>query len=198
MRRDEFEVKNEDIIKEILGECEHGVLSLISESKPYGVALNFVFFDGKLCFHGAKSGKKIKAIKENKNASFLAVQEYSLIPSYFSDPSLACPATQFFSSVHAEGEVKFVESVEEKALIMSAFMEKLQQEGGYEPIVANEMYTKMLKAISVFVLTPKVMSLKVKVGQNLSDEKFASFIKKLEARAYDKDIETIKAMKQFR
>lgn len=198
MRRDEFLVTNKETIEEILNECEYGVLSLINENEPYGVPLNFVYFQEKFCFHGAKAGKKIKCIKEDKRASFVGVKEYSRIPSYFSDPNLACPATQFFASVHAQGKVEFVEDVSYKAKILSAFMQKLQKEGGYEPIIPNEMYNKMLKTTAVFTLTPNTISLKIKAGQNVKEQAFQNLINQLEKRGTKKDLHTIEIMKKFR
>ena len=65
MRRDEFNVKDEKSINEILTECEYGTLSLISDNKPYCVALNFVKYENSIFFHGSKEGKKIEAIKNN-------------------------------------------------------------------------------------------------------------------------------------
>lgn len=194
MRRDEFRVENPQAIKQVLDECEYGVLSLISEGNPYGVGLNFVYFEDKFCFHGAKSGKKIKAIKTNPNASFFAIKEYSRIPSYFFDSPLACPATQFFASVYAFGAINFVETIEQKATILSSFMEKLQKEGGYEPIIPNKIYQKMLKATAVFTLSPKEMSLKIKAGQNLKEDSFDALIKQLEKRGDERDKLTIKMM----
>ena len=69
MRRAEFDVKDENSLNEVLETCKYGSLSLISEGKPYVVALNFVFFENSIFFHGAKEGKKIEAIKSNPNAS---------------------------------------------------------------------------------------------------------------------------------
>lgn len=194
MRRDEFKVENPKVIKEILNECKYGTLSIISENKPYGVGLNFVYFEHRFCFHGAKSGKKIEALKANPNASFLAIKEYSQIPSYFLNSPLACPATQFFASVHAFGKIEFIEDLEHKANILSAFMKKLQKEGKYKPIMPNALYNKMLKATAVFTLKPKEISLKMKVGQNVKKEQFQALLQKLKERGEQKDIQTIEAM----
>ncbi len=108
MRRAEFDVKDENSVNEVLETCEYGTLSLISEGKPYVVALNFVFFENSIFFHGAKEGRKIEAIKSNPNASFLVVKPYSFIPSFFSDTMSASPATQFFASVLVEGTISFI------------------------------------------------------------------------------------------
>ena len=183
MRREEFNETNMDKIKAVLSECEHGTLSLISEGEPYGVAVNFVFFEDKICFHGAQEGRKVEAIKANPHASFLVVKPYSIIPSYFSDTSLACPATQFFASIHLYGNVAIVKDVDKKAKILEAMMQKLQSEGGYDEVQSrNPMYAKMLEKLGVYILTPKTISMKMKVGQNFSERKRLSLANQLRER----------------
>lgn len=146
MRREEFNIEDEKSIDNILNECEYGTLSLISDNKPYCVALNFVKYKDSIYFHGAKEGKKIETIKQNSLASFLVVKPYSIIPSYFSDTLAACPATQFFASVFIEGKIDFVEDLNKKSDVLNALMEKLQSDGGYEKIAYDKpMYTKMIE-----------------------------------------------------
>ncbi len=191
MRRDEFNETNMDKIKTVLSECEYGTLSLISKGEPYGVAVNFVFFEDKICFHGALEGRKVEAIKANPHASFLVVNPYSLIPSYFSDARFACPATQFFASVHFYGDVTIVNNIHEKAKILEAMMRKLQSEGGYDEIQSeNPMYIKMLEKLGVYTLIPVTISMKVKTGQNFSDEKKQSLADQLRERNNTSDDKT--------
>ncbi len=60
MRRDEFNINDKNSIDEILQTCEYGTLSLISEGKPYVVALNFVQYKNAIYFHGQKKEKRLK------------------------------------------------------------------------------------------------------------------------------------------
>ena len=60
MRRAEFDVKDENSINEVLQACEYGTLSLISEGKPYVVALNFVLLENSIFFHVQKRDEKLK------------------------------------------------------------------------------------------------------------------------------------------
>ena len=198
MRRSEFEVTDPEAIASVLSESDHGVLSLISGGRPYGVALNFVFVDGICYFHGAPQGRKAEAIGSGARASFLVVRPYAFIPSFFSDSRFACPATQYFASVHMEGRVTPLENPERKALALSALMEKMQPEGGYEPIhVDNSLYSTILAKVGVFALTPETLTLKVKAGQNLSDEKKEALMEKLNRRGNDGDAETASLVESF-
>jgi uncharacterized protein len=198
MRRVEFDVKDENSINEILKACEYGTLSLISEGKPYLLALNFVSLEGSIYFHGAKEGRKIEAIKSNPNASFLVVKPYSFIPSFFSDTMAACPATQFFASVLFEGIINFIDDGNIKAKVLNALMKKFQSEDSFEEISYEKaMYTKMLDKTAIFELKPQNISCKIKVGQNLNEEKKNRLIEKLKSRDSKIDEETIKQIKLY-
>ena len=198
MRRDEFNINDKNSINEILQTCEYGTLSLISEGKPYVVALNFVFFENSIFFHGAKEGKKIEAINSNPNAAFLVVKPYSFIPSYFSDTMAACPATQFFASVLIEGKLKFIEDGDKKADVLNALMKKFQKEDSFEEIAYDKaMYTKMLDKTAIIELKIETQSCKIKVGQNLNEERKNKVMEKLKNRNLQIDEETIKQMKLY-
>ena len=193
MRRNEFNIDNHEAMRELLASCEYGTLSLSSSTKPYGVPLNFAWWEEGIVFHGAKEGKKVNLIAQNPQASFCVVKPYAFIPSYFSQTTSACPATQFFASVIIEGEVTVLSDVGQKADVLSALMQKLQPECQYEPIsYENPIYTKMLDATAVFYLKATQSAFKLKMAQNLSLERKKSLIDALEKRGSALDNETIK------
>lgn len=195
MRRSEFEVTDTHEIEAFLDECEYGVLSLISADEPYGVAVNFAYRDGKFYFHGALEGRKAEAIGERVKCSFTVVKPYAFIPSYFSDTRSACPATQFFASVIAGGEVIRLDDPIQKAFGLTALMEKMQSEGGYEAIDAvNPIYTKMLEKTGVYRIVPDFITLKVKAGQNLSPERHAALMERMRERDSSTDHATLSLM----
>ncbi len=197
MRRAEFEVKDEAAIEALLAECEYGTLSLVDDGEPYGVPVNFVWFGGCVCFHGSREGRKAEVMAKNPKAAFSVVKPYSLIPSHFSDTRAACPATQFFASVHIAGRVTVVEETSEKCAVLNAMMQKLQPDGGYETIDAtNPIYTKMTAMTAVWKLTPSHKSMKDKAGQNLSDERKNSIIQRLSQRNDELDTVTMEAMQK--
>lgn len=198
MRRKEFKVDDKNSIDEILSSCEYGTLSLIDDNKPYSVALNFVYYKNSIYFHGSNEGKKIDIIRKNNLASFLVVKPYSTIPSYFFDTLAACPATQFFASVFAQGALYFVDDCDKKADILNALMQKLQKDGGYEKIAYDKaMYKKMLDNVAVIEFKIEDLSCKIKVGQNLNSTKREKVLQKLEARDENIDKQTIEKMKFY-
>ena len=72
MRRFKQQISEEECIR-ILSSEKRGVLSMMGEDGyPYGIPLNHWYNpeDGKLYFHGAKTGHKIDAIKANDKVSY--------------------------------------------------------------------------------------------------------------------------------
>lgn len=197
MRRAEFEVKETALLEELLAICEYGTLSLVDGDVPYGVPLNFVWYEKSICFHGAKEGRKMELISKNPKASLSIVKPLSLIPSYFSNTRSACPATQLFMSVHMVGTIKIVEDEKQKCAMLMALMQKLQPENGYDPIDATSpMYKKMIEQTGLFCLIPESISLKLKAGQNLTEERKALLIEKLTQRGEEIDLLSIKMIHQ--
>ena len=59
-------INNEKAI-EIIKKGSYGVLSTIGEDGyPYGVPLNYTYFDNCICFHCAQKGHKLENIDFNK------------------------------------------------------------------------------------------------------------------------------------
>jgi hypothetical protein len=72
MRRFKQQISEEECIR-ILTSEKRGVLSMVGEDGyPYGIPLNHWYNpeDGKLYFHGAKTGHKIDAIKATDKVSY--------------------------------------------------------------------------------------------------------------------------------
>ena len=127
--------------------------------------------EGHLYFHGSPAGEKVATAQQNPAASCLVVDAHALLPSTFFDPENACPATQFFKSVLVKGHVRLVEDPAEKARALQALMEKLQPEGGFDPIAAdNPRYQAALRGVAVLALSMESVTGKFKLGQNLSPE----------------------------
>ena len=75
MRRKKQELSKEECI-DILINYPRGVLALIGdEDYPYAVPMSHVYVDGKIYFHGAKTGHKNDAVKKNSKASYCVMNE---------------------------------------------------------------------------------------------------------------------------
>lgn len=73
MRRKRQELSLVESI-EILNRETSGVLAVSGEEGyPYAVPLSYVYLDGKIFIHSAKSGHKVEAIRKNPKLSFCVV-----------------------------------------------------------------------------------------------------------------------------
>jgi len=62
----------------------YGVLSTIGEDGyPYGVPLNYSYFDNCICFHCAKEGHKLENIDFNEKVSFCVVTRSNILANKF-------------------------------------------------------------------------------------------------------------------
>ena len=101
---------------EILTRNTGGTLALLGdEDYPYAVPISYVYADGKLYFHSAKSGHKIDAIKKHEKASFCVIDKDEIVPEKY---------TTYFRSVIAFGKVRLVEDVEEMRRVATALAMK--------------------------------------------------------------------------
>jgi len=194
-----FEITDDKQISEILDNAEFGTLALCVENKPYSLPINFVELNGEIFFHGAKKGKKIDIMKTNPFACFSVVEDYSLLPSYFSnDKGNACPATHLFKSVIIDGDIKFVEKYEEKVEALQGLMEKLQSEGGFNHMSDKKMYEKAINATELFKLVPNKKRAKFKLGQNFNEERYERVKEHLKKRGTKKDLATLKLLEEYK
>jgi nitroimidazol reductase NimA-like FMN-containing flavoprotein (pyridoxamine 5'-phosphate oxidase superfamily) len=199
MRRAEFSIEEQREIDEFLQEMSFGYLGTHgADGWPHLTPLNYTYQNGHIYFHGSRHGAKMEEIAAAQRVSFAVAKEYAIIPSYFTDPRQACPATAFFKSVHMRGTAAPVDDLHEKALALSGLMEKLQPEGGYAPITPDDpKYRGELQAVSVVRITIEEMTAKFKFGQNVKGERRAGVIEGLRDRGRPDDAATIELMEKY-
>ena len=192
MRRTELESADRDLFRDLADTCEVGFLSLVTGAGyPRTVALNFAAVGETIYFHGALEGEKFELIQASPRAGFTIVKAYSFIPSVWSAPRYACPATHFFKSIEIKGVCSPVTDPAEKALGLTALMDKHQPEGGFDPINPEiPMYAKALAGVGVFRVLPDSWTGKVKFGQNEPEKLRRVFVKRLRERGGPMDEET--------
>ena len=104
MRRIRQQLSEAEVI-EILERGKEGVLGVNGdEGYPYTVPVNYVYGDGKIFFHGAKSGHKFDSMKANDKVSFCVIDK---------DDVVGDELTTYFSSVIAFGRVRILEEKDE-------------------------------------------------------------------------------------
>ena len=104
MRRCRQQLSDEQAI-EILKAGKTGVLGLLGdEGYPYTVPLNYVYAEGRLYFHCAKTGHKQDAIARCDKASFCVIDGDEIVPEKL---------TTRFRSVVLFGRIRRLETEEE-------------------------------------------------------------------------------------
>ena len=124
MRRKKQTLSQQEIAN-ILHKGTSGVLALLGDNDyPYAVPISYVYDDGKIYFHSAKSGHKIDAIQKTAKASFCVIDKDLIVPAEY---------TTYFRSVIAFGQIRVIEDDREKR----AAIEKLAIKYAPEDIAAN-------------------------------------------------------------
>lgn len=124
MRRRKQELSRQEVA-DILHKGTFGVLALLGDNDhPYAVPISYVYDDGKIYVHSAKSGHKIDAIQRTEKASFCVVDKDLVVPEEY---------TTYFRSVIAFGKIRVIEDDREKR----AAIEKLAIKYAPEDTSAN-------------------------------------------------------------
>jgi len=199
MRRREFEETDPREVEQFMEEMSFGYLGTVkSDGAPSLTPLNYVYRNGNIYFHGSRIGEKMTSIAGESRVTFAVAKEYAIIPSYFTDPLMACPATAFFKSVQIDGTAEIVTDPAEKAEALGALMRKLQPEGGYKPIAADDPdYAPRLKGVAVVRIAPSRVSAKFKFGQNKREDELREVMEGLSRRNAPMDEETRALMLRY-
>lgn len=113
----EMRLKNQQLSEEeaieILKNGKTGILGVNGDDGyPYTVPVNYVYADGKIYIHGAKSGHKQDAIAKSDKVSFCVVAR---------DDVVVEELTTWFQSVIVFGRAKRLETDEEKFHAVEVF-----------------------------------------------------------------------------
>lgn len=112
MRRFKQQLSNDEAL-EILKNSKSGVLAVSGDDGyPYTVPLNFVYADGKIYFHCAKSGHKLDAVRANDKVSFCVIDKNEVD---------AEKLTTLFKSVVVFGRAKIMSDTEKIKSAMTVF-----------------------------------------------------------------------------
>lgn len=158
----------------------------------HGVVVPFA--DGEaLCFHAAPAGEKMEAMGRPVVAG--ADEIVAEIPSWFSDPERACPATTLYESVQVHGTLEEVGDGDDKARVLQALMERFQPEGRHLPITAEDpRYRSAVRGILIGRIALERVDGKLKVGQNKKPEELLHILEQLWRRGGPGDLLAIERL----
>lgn len=200
MRRAELASSDPDLFQFLAEHCREGYLSLVTASGfPRSLAVDFAAIGQSIYYHGALAGEKYERILADSRVGFSMVQPLSFIPSTWSSPTFACPATHLFRSVEIKGHCFLLDDPVEKGRGLQALMTKYQPEGGYIPIKGEEnTYRKAIDGVGVFRVDPESWTAKVKLMQNESARNVWEVVDHLRKRGEPIDLLTADLMEQNR
>ena len=146
MRRFKQQLTNEECIA-IMKNENYGVLALYGdEGYPYSVPVNYVYSNGKIYFHSAKSGHKVYAALNNEKVSFCIVGKSEVVPEEY---------TCFYKSVIIFGKIKRIEEVE--AITSALYKEAGNFRPGFEK-EREKVINRELPNVAVFEITVEHMT----------------------------------------
>ena len=144
MRRSEKEIRDVEIIYNILKEADVCRVGFSNANKPYIVPMNFGFDEGHIYFHSSLEGKKMEILKENNNLCFEVDIETEIVKS-----EKPCNWGMHYLSVMGSGTAEMVEEPEEKLKALDIIMRKYDDEG----LNSYEYSESSLKGTAVIKLT---------------------------------------------
>jgi hypothetical protein len=118
LRRADKEIKAPGEVEAVLMEAEVGRLGTCADGLPYVVPLSYAYSDGRILFHGASEGKKMREIARNPRVCF-EVDVAELMPA--EDP---CNFNFRYRSVIANGTARVIEDVDERIDGLKLIVEK--------------------------------------------------------------------------
>src|SRR5258708_19588479 len=107
MRRPIFRSSDADAIALFDASPTFELASTTREGAPLLRTLHGVVLDGRLAFHGSPIGEKLDIIEREAVAA--VSRTIATIPSYFTDPERACPATTLFASAQTHTPISVVQ-----------------------------------------------------------------------------------------
>ena len=115
MRRKKQQMTDAECVA-VLERRTSGVLAVHGDDGyPYAVPLSYVYADGKIYFHCAKTGHKLDAIRGNEKVSFCVIDQDDVVQERF---------TTYFRSVIAFGRAAVVEEEAEMRAVLRKLAEK--------------------------------------------------------------------------
>ena len=102
------------------------------------------------------------------------------VPSYWSDPELACPATTLYLSAQVHGPIVEITDPAARARALQRLMERYQPEGGHRPITHDDpRYAKAVAGLFLAGVSLERLDGKGKLAQNRTPAAVASLVERL-------------------
>lgn len=193
MRRAHLETTRDEALQ-VLDEVPYAHLAWSQDDQAHLRALHVVRVGDQVVFHGAASGEKMMIV--DREVVLEAEEVLCSVPSYFTDPQRACPATTFYRSVQVRGVVRVVEDPGLKALAMGALMRRFQPEGKYRALDPHDpLYANALATVAILALPLEQVTGKSNLAQSKPEAVRAKIVQGLWQRGAVRDPEVIERLR---
>lgn len=141
-------------VEEILARRTCGTLAVLGdEGYPYAVPLSYVYHNGRIYFHCAKSGHKLDAVRACDKVSFCVIDQDEIVPAEF---------TTYFRSVIVFGRAREVTDPAELMDAMKALSAK------YSPKESEDAFRIEMK-VSKAALCVLALDIEHKTGKEAKE-----------------------------
>lgn len=127
-----------------------GVLAVHGDEEyPYAVPLSYVYSDGKIFFHCAKSGHKLDVLRSNANVSFCVIDKDTIMPEEY---------TSYFRSVIVFGKIRILELDSEKRNAIEKLALKYSPDGNTDErckVIEREYAALTMLELSIYHMSGK-------------------------------------------
>ncbi|MGZ7109671.1 MAG: pyridoxamine 5'-phosphate oxidase family protein [Methanobacterium sp.] len=127
IRRQDKEIKDQALIRNILHKAKFCRIGLSDDNKPYIVPMNFVFKTNRLYLHSAREGRKIEIIRKNNNVCFEIDIKTELITS-----KIACDWSMRYLCIIGYGKAHLIIDSEEKRKALDIIMDKYSPDSSFD------------------------------------------------------------------
>ena len=146
MRRQDLALSAEESLA-IVDQVQFAVLSLVDESgRPYGVPLDYVRRGMALYFHGAREGRKVRAMQQNPWGCAVIIGENEIIPEKLG---------RHYKTVIVEGKIDLIDDPDEKRRVMTWVVERKSPDYMDR---GQKVIEKMLDRVLVYKMNMEVVS----------------------------------------
>ena len=190
MRKRHCEITSRAEVDVILG---HGRVGRIAthgaDGYPYITPLNYVYHNGSIYFHCARSGEKLDNLKRDSRVCFeVDIPLAYLDLDYYGDNPESCGVTQFYRSVVIRGRAEIIKDIDEKTAALEALVASHEPDGrAFQKITAD---TKAFNLCEVVAVRIERISGKSELAQKKSDEEKQALSTYLKNRDLPGDAET--------
>ena len=146
MRRQDLALSAEESLT-LVDQVQFAVLSLVDEAgRPYGVPLDYVRRGMALYFHGAREGRKVRAMQQNPWGCAVIIGENEIIPEKLG---------RHYKTVIVEGKIELIDDPDEKRRVMTWVVERKSPDYMDR---GQKVIEKMLDRVLVYKMNMEVVS----------------------------------------